>query len=117
MQKTAAWLAELGVAPLVVVPPGWDQPDNAARVLHAGAGLRVSNNASVRALREVIGRVVDDHGYRAGARRVAAALAAGRGDGLLAGEPGATAALVVPALPGGEGVAPWDRRRQLPIVE
>src|SRR5689334_5666062 len=47
---------------------------------HAGAGLRVSNNASVRALREVISRVVDEHGYRAGARRMAAALAAERED-------------------------------------
>ena len=48
-------------------------------------------NASVRALREVISGVVDDHGYRAGARRMAAALAAGREDGFIVGEPGAPA--------------------------
>ena len=75
-------------APLVVVPPGWDQADKAARVIHGGAALRVGKNAGVGTLRKAIGRVVDVNGYRAGALRMAAALAAGRGDGLIAGEPG-----------------------------
>lgn len=34
--------------------------------------MRVSKNADVMALREAIDRVVDDHGCRAGARRMAA---------------------------------------------
>ena len=37
--------------PLVVVPLGRDQPDNAARVVHAGAGIRLRKKASVSALR------------------------------------------------------------------
>jgi hypothetical protein len=99
-----------------VVPPGWDQPDKAARVIHGGAALRVGKNAGVGTLREAMILVVDDHGYRAGARRMAAALAAGRGNGLIAGVPGAAAVMVVPAAPGGEGVAPWGARLQFPIV-
>ena len=35
--------------PLVVAPLGRDQPDNAARVVHAGAGLWVSKKAGVPA--------------------------------------------------------------------
>ena len=34
--------------PLVIAPLGRDQPDNAARVVHAGAGLRVRKNAGDR---------------------------------------------------------------------
>jgi UDP:flavonoid glycosyltransferase YjiC (YdhE family) len=85
-----------------VVPPGWDQPDKAARVIHGGAALRVGKNAGVGTLREAISGVVDDHGYRAGARRMAAAKAAGRGDGLIAGVAGA-AVMVVPAPAGARG--------------
>ena len=66
---------------------------------------------------EAISRVVDDHRCRAGARRMSAALAAGRGDGFIVGELGAGAVMVVPARPGGEGVAPWELWRQLPTVE
>jgi hypothetical protein len=76
----------------------------------------VGKNTSVRSWQEAMSLVVDDHGYRAGARRMAAALAAGRGNGLIAGVPGAAAVMVVPAAPGGEGVAPWGARLQFPIV-
>jgi hypothetical protein len=65
---------------------------------------------------EAIGCVVDDHRCRAGARRMSAALAAGREDGFIVGEPGAGAVMVVPAHPEGEGVAPWELRLQFPIV-
>ena len=78
-------------------------PGKAARVIHAGAALWVGKNAGVGTLREAISRGVDDHGYRAGARLMAAALAARRGDGLIAGVPGAAAELVVPAAPGARG--------------
>jgi MGT family glycosyltransferase len=64
--------------PLVVAPLGRDQPDNAARVVHAGAGLRLSKKAGVPALRDAIGRVLDEPRYRAAARRMAATLAAER---------------------------------------
>jgi MGT family glycosyltransferase len=72
--------------PLVIAPLGRDQPDNAARVVHAGAGLRVRKNATAATLQEAIGRVLEDHRYRAGARRMAAILAAERDDGLVVDE-------------------------------
>jgi MGT family glycosyltransferase len=72
--------------PLVVVPLGRDQPDNAARVVYAGAGLRVSKKASVPALRDAIARVLDEPRYRAAAGRMAATLAAERDEGLVVDE-------------------------------
>ena len=72
--------------PLVVAPLGRDQPDNAARVVHAGAGLRVSRKASVADLRRALGRVLEEPRFRAAARRMAANLAAERDDGLVVDE-------------------------------
>jgi MGT family glycosyltransferase len=66
--------------PLVLVPLGRDQPDNAARVIHAGAGIRLRKNTSTAALRTAIARVTDDPRYRTAARRMAARLAAERDD-------------------------------------
>ena len=72
--------------PLVVAPLGRDQPDNAARVVHAGAGLRVSRKASAADLRNALGRVLDEPRYRIAARRMAATLAAERDEGLVVDE-------------------------------
>ena len=72
--------------PLVVAPLGRDQPDNAARVVHAGAGLRVSRKASVEDLRKALGRVLDEPRFRQAARRMAATLAAERDEGLVVDE-------------------------------
>lgn len=72
--------------PLVVAPLGRDQPDNAARVVHAGAGLWVSKKAGVPALRDAIARTLDEPRYRAAARRMAATLAAERDEGLVVDE-------------------------------
>src|SRR5262249_44586403 len=66
--------------PLILVPLGRDQPDNAARVVHAGAGIRLRKKATVSALRAAIGQVTEDPRYRAAARRMAARLAAERDD-------------------------------------
>lgn len=66
--------------PLVLVPLGRDQPDNAGRVVHAGAGIRLRKNATVSALRAAISRVTEDPRYRAAARHMAARLAAERDD-------------------------------------
>src|SRR5262249_10318968 len=66
--------------PLIVVPLGRDQPDNAARVLYAGAGVRLRKNASAGALRAAIGRVIGDPSYRGAAGAMAARLAAERDD-------------------------------------
>jgi len=66
--------------PLVLVPLGRDQPDNAARVVHTGAGIRLRKNATVSALRTAVSRVIEDPRYHAAARRMAARLAAERDD-------------------------------------
>ena len=72
--------------PLLVVPLGRDQPDNAARVVHAGAGIRLRKNARVSALRAATARVMEDPRYRAAAARMAARLAAERDDNLVVDE-------------------------------
>ena len=66
--------------PLVLVPLGRDQPDNAGRVVYAGAGIRLRKNATVSALRAAVSRVIEDPRYRAAARQMAARLAAERDD-------------------------------------
>jgi UDP:flavonoid glycosyltransferase YjiC (YdhE family) len=72
--------------PLVVAPLGRDQPDNAARVVRAGAGLRVSRKASATDLQKALGRVLDEPRFRAAARRMAATLAAERDESLVVDE-------------------------------
>ncbi len=66
--------------PLIVVPLGRDQPDNAGRVVYAGAGVRLRKNATVSALRVAISRVIEDPRYRAAAQHMAARLASERDD-------------------------------------
>jgi UDP:flavonoid glycosyltransferase YjiC (YdhE family) len=72
--------------PLVVVPLGRDQPDNAARVVHAGAGIRLRKSASVSALRAATAQVIEDPRYRSAAGRMANRLAAERDDNLAVDE-------------------------------
>jgi MGT family glycosyltransferase len=72
--------------PLILVPLGRDQPDNAARVVHAGAGVRLRKNASAGPLRAAIARVIADPRYRAAADVMAARLAAERDDNLVVDE-------------------------------
>ena len=72
--------------PLVVAPLGRDQPDNAARVVRAGAGLRVSRKASAADLQKALGRVLEEPRFRTAARRMAATLAAERDEGLVVDE-------------------------------
>ncbi|HKY91105.1 MAG TPA: glycosyltransferase [Nevskiaceae bacterium] len=60
--------------PLVVVPLGRDQLDNAARVVHAGAGVMVKPTASVARMRDAIARVLGDPAYRLAAQRLAEAM-------------------------------------------
>ena len=72
--------------PLVVVPLGRDQPDNAARVVHADAGIRLRKNASVSVLSAAIAHVIDDPRYHAAAGQMASRLAAERDDNLVVDE-------------------------------
>jgi UDP:flavonoid glycosyltransferase YjiC (YdhE family) len=72
--------------PQIIVPLGRDQPDNAGRVVYAGAGIRLRKNASASALRAAIGRAIEDPRYRTAARNVAARLAAERDDNIVVDE-------------------------------
>jgi MGT family glycosyltransferase len=72
--------------PLIVVPLGRDQPDNAARVVYAGAGVRLRKNVTVTALQASISKVTEDPRYQAAARHMAARLAAERDDNLVTDE-------------------------------
>ncbi|HET6966157.1 MAG TPA: glycosyltransferase [Acidimicrobiales bacterium] len=57
--------------PLVCLPIGRDQFDNAARVLHSGAGLRISEDANVSDVARTIGDALSDAELTAKARRLA----------------------------------------------
>jgi MGT family glycosyltransferase len=62
--------------PVVAMPLGRDQLDNAARVAHHGAGLRLKPKASSEKIATAVRRVLEDPAYRANAERLAAAIAA-----------------------------------------
>jgi UDP:flavonoid glycosyltransferase YjiC (YdhE family) len=91
--------------PLVIVPLGRDQPDNAARVVYAGAGARLRKKASVSAMRAAVARVIEDPRYRAAAGRMASRLAAERDDNLVVDELEHVVADARAAV-GGRGPAP-----------
>ncbi|MGP0100508.1 MAG: nucleotide disphospho-sugar-binding domain-containing protein [Solirubrobacteraceae bacterium] len=67
--------------PLLCIPDGRDQPDNAARVVACGAGVRARKRASPRKLRRVIASALEDPELTRGASAMAQALA--RSDGAL----------------------------------
>jgi UDP:flavonoid glycosyltransferase YjiC (YdhE family) len=65
--------------PLVCIPMGRDQNDTAARVVHSGAGLRLSQKASADQIRTAVERVLSDASYRQAAGRMAQAIASHEG--------------------------------------
>jgi MGT family glycosyltransferase len=76
---TVMTVLQAGV-PLVVVPTEWDKPENAQRVVEAGAGVRISPRRLTPArLRGAVERVLGDPSYRRNARRLAAGFASYRG--------------------------------------
>jgi MGT family glycosyltransferase len=67
-------------APLVIVPTSWDKPDNARRVVEAGAGVRLSRrHCTPERLRGAVREVLSNPAYRAAAQEIAAELAAAPG--------------------------------------
>jgi MGT family glycosyltransferase len=54
--------------PLVCLPMGRDQNDNAALVAHRGAGLKLSRNANSHRIGQAIKRVLGDSAFRVNAR-------------------------------------------------
>jgi MGT family glycosyltransferase len=61
--------------PVVAIPLGRDQLDNAARVVHHGAGLRLKPKVSAEAIATAVRRVIDEPSFRANAQRLADAIA------------------------------------------
>jgi len=62
--------------PVVAMPLGRDQLDNAARVVHHGAGLRLKPKASADTIARAVRRVIDEPSFGANAGRLADAIAA-----------------------------------------
>lgn len=60
--------------PLVCLPIGRDQPDVAARVVRAGAGVRLRKGSSPARIRSAVKSVLDDPRYRDAAKRLQRAI-------------------------------------------
>ena len=62
--------------PLVIVPTEWDKPENAQRVVEAGAGLRVEpKQCTPERVRAAVERVLREPSFRQSAQRLAEAFA------------------------------------------
>lgn len=61
--------------PMLCLPMGRDQDDTAARVVHAGAGIRLKPQACPRAIARGVERLLNDASFRQGAGRLSAAIA------------------------------------------
>jgi MGT family glycosyltransferase len=62
--------------PLLVLPMGRDQGDNAARVVARGAGLKLADNATEQEIVSAVGRLVTEQQFRTAAERLGKAIAA-----------------------------------------
>ncbi len=78
--------ALLAGVPQVVVPLGRDQPDNAARIVALGAGIRLPKNASVSALLHAVEQILARPNYKSGAVEAAARLRGERDEGRVIAE-------------------------------
>jgi MGT family glycosyltransferase len=65
--------------PLVCLPMGRDQNDTAARVVHAGAGVRLKPSASSESIQAAVRRVLAEPSYRQAAARLQQAILAREG--------------------------------------
>jgi MGT family glycosyltransferase len=70
---------QLGV-PQIIVPTHWDKPDNARRIVDAGAGLKLTPRQCTPAgLRAAVERLLNEPSFRQNARRIARIMAEHRG--------------------------------------
>ncbi len=60
--------------PVLAMPMGRDQPDNAARLAHSGAGLRLKPSAKPAAIADAVAELIRDESYARAARRIAEAI-------------------------------------------
>lgn len=56
--------------PIVCMPTGRDQPDNAARLTHHGAGIKISKKASPAKIASAIQQVLNDPSFKTAASRL-----------------------------------------------
>ncbi|MBR0641273.1 glycosyltransferase [Plastoroseomonas hellenica] len=66
--------------PIVCMPMGRDHPENAARIIHHGAGLRLSRSASPRSIRAAVMRLLRQPEFARAAKLLGARIRA-EGDG------------------------------------
>jgi UDP:flavonoid glycosyltransferase YjiC (YdhE family) len=66
--------------PLVCMPIVGDQPDNAARVVAKGAGIRLSADASPEEIKGALTRVLTEPTFKQNARTVGAQMAGDRAE-------------------------------------
>ena len=66
----------MGRVPLLIIPHGRDQNDNAVRVTARGAGLMLMPDASVEAIRAACERLLTEPSFKAAARRLGDQIAA-----------------------------------------
>ena len=62
--------------PLVVMPQGRDQADNAARISARGAGVAIKSSAEPAKIAAAVRKVLDDPGCRQAAERLGQAIRA-----------------------------------------
>jgi MGT family glycosyltransferase len=72
--------------PLVVLPHGRDQPDNAARITARGAGIALKKTADPSAIAAAVKRVIEDPSYRQAADRLGESLRSDAASGRLVAE-------------------------------
>lgn len=60
--------------PLLILPHGRDQPDNAVRVTSRGAGLALPRTAGTKRIRTAVHRLLDNPEYAAAAAKIGAAI-------------------------------------------
>ncbi len=61
--------------PMLCLPHGRDQADDAARVVAAGAGLRLSRRSDAAVIQAALQRILTERSFRDAARRMADAIA------------------------------------------
>ena len=86
----------LAGVPIVCMPTGRDQPDNAARITYRGAGLKVTKNAAPPKIAAAVRRVLHDPSFRDAAQRLGGRIQAEADSGTVLGELEALASPVVP---------------------
>jgi len=72
--------------PLVCMPMGRDQNDNAARVVFHGAGVRIASGAGAETIRNAVRQLLDLPHYRDAARQLATSILADARKGLAVAE-------------------------------